>query len=62
MIAFEKAIEYGADAIELDVHVCKTGEVVVIHDERVNRTTDGTGLVREMTLNEIKSLNSYYFP
>ena len=39
-----------ADGIELDVHICKSGEVVVIHDENVQRTSNGTGLVAEMTL------------
>ncbi len=55
--AFELAIRQGVSMIELDVHRCATGELVVIHDERVDRTTDGTGLVSEMTLDEIKKLN-----
>ena len=46
MLAFEKAIEAGADGIENDVHLTRDGEVVVIHDERVDRTTDGTGFVK----------------
>ena len=52
--AFELAIRQGVSMIELDVHRCATGELVVIHDERVDRTTDGTGLVAEMTEMEIK--------
>lgn len=44
MLAFEKAIEAGADGIENDVHLTKDGVVVIIHDERVDRTTDGTGM------------------
>ena len=47
MLAFEKAAEAGADAIELDVQLTRDGEVVVIHDERIDRTTDGTGFVKD---------------
>ena len=44
--------------IELDVQLTKDGEVVIIHDERVDRTTDGTGWVRDFTLEELKKLNA----
>ncbi len=44
MLAFEKAIEAGADGIELDVQLTKDGEVIIIHDETIDRTTDGKGL------------------
>lgn len=56
--AFLKAIELGADMIELDVRVCKSGEVVVIHDARVDRTTNGRGEVKRKTLSELKILNA----
>lgn len=56
LASFDMAIKYGVDMIELDVHVCKTGEVVVIHDKTVNRTTNGIGLVHHMTLAELKLL------
>src|SRR3989344_1240689 len=56
LLSFKKAIEVGADMIELDVHICKSGEVVVIHDDTVDRTTNGTGKVKEKTLTELKSL------
>ena len=56
--AFELAIRQGVSMIELDVHRCATGELVVIHDDRVDRTTDGNGLVAEMTLEELKKLNA----
>ena len=56
--SFAKALELGVDGIELDVHVCESGEVVVIHDERVDRTTNGKGKVREMSLPELKGFNS----
>ena len=56
MLAFRKAVETeGCDGIELDVHLSKDGEVVIIHDERVDRTcVNATGLVKDMTLEELK--------
>lgn len=56
--AMQLAIAAGADAIEFDVHVCAGGEVVVIHDATVDRTTDGTGAVRGMTLKDLRSLDA----
>lgn len=58
MAAFRRAAEAGADGLELDVHLSKDGEVVVIHDETVNRTTDGKGKVRELTLEELRRLDA----
>lgn len=54
--AFEKAIELGADMVELDIHLCKTGEAIVMHDETVNRTTNGHGRISSKSLEEIKEL------
>ncbi|MES2545977.1 MAG: glycerophosphodiester phosphodiesterase family protein [Bacteroidota bacterium] len=54
--AFQKAMEMYADGIELDVHLCKTGEIVVIHDFTVDRTTNGSGTVSSLTLSELKTL------
>jgi len=51
-------MEIGADMIELDVRETKDGEIVVIHDEKVDRTTNGTGYVEEMFLDMIKKLNA----
>ncbi len=48
-----KALEYKVDGIEIDVHRCKTGELVVIHDETVDRTTNGKGKVSEYTYAEL---------
>jgi len=48
----------GCDMTELDVHLCRSGEIVVIHDETVDRTTDGSGRVSDLTLNELKLLNA----
>jgi len=52
--SFKKALELGVDAVELDVRRTKDHEIVVIHDARIDRTTDGEGLVSELTLEEIK--------
>lgn len=48
----------GADGIELDVQLTKDGQLVVIHDERVDRTTDGIGFVKDFTLKELKRLDA----
>lgn len=56
LAAFKKAIELGADMIELDVHLTKDQELVVMHDETVNRTTDGKGKISKKILTEIKKL------
>lgn len=58
MLAFRKAVEAGCDGIEFDVHLSKDGEAIIIHDETVDRTTDGTGLVGEKTYRELKALNA----
>lgn len=47
MAAFEKAVELGADGIELDVQLTKDGELVVIHDETIDRVSDGSGWVKD---------------
>lgn len=52
--AFEEAIEAGADMIELDIHLSRDGELVVIHDDTIDRTSDGTGMVTGMTLTELR--------
>ena len=59
LLAFEKAIAAGADMIELDVHLSKDDELVVIHDDRIDRTSDGTGMVVGMTLSELRR-SSYH--
>jgi len=58
MAAFERAIELGADAIEFDLHLSRDGELVVIHDDTLDRTTDGNGPVHERSLEEIKRLDA----
>ena len=56
--AMRLGVAAGADAIELDVHRCASGEIVVIHDGTVDRTTDGSGAVAAMTLAELRSLDA----
>ena len=58
LAGFQEAVRLGADGIELDVHLSSDGEIVVIHDERLERTTDGTGLVAEKSLGELEELNA----
>jgi glycerophosphoryl diester phosphodiesterase len=58
MSAFIAAEKAGADGLELDVQLTKDGEVVVIHDERLDRTTSGKGFVKNTTFNEIRKLNA----
>ncbi|MBQ1892757.1 MAG: glycerophosphodiester phosphodiesterase [Clostridia bacterium] len=58
MPSFELALEQGADGVELDVHFSKDGELVVMHDERVDRTTDGKGFIKDFTLAELKALDA----
>ncbi|NJE09833.1 glycerophosphodiester phosphodiesterase family protein [Thermococcus sp. MAR1] len=54
LLAFRKAIEAGADGIELDVWLTKDGEAIVMHDETIDRTSDMVGKQKEMTLEELK--------
>ena len=56
--AFERAIRIGVDAIEIDVHGTSDGRVVVIHDATLDRTTDRRGLVRQQTLDQIRSADA----
>lgn len=57
-MAFEKADEVGVDGIELDIQFTKDHEIVIIHDSTVNRTTNGKGYVKDLTLNEVRELNA----
>lgn len=61
LVAFEKAKEMGATGIETDVQVTKDGVLVLIHDEKVDRTTDGVGYVKDFTYSEIQKLNAGYY-
>ncbi len=54
LLAFRKAIEAGADGVELDVWLTKDGKVVIMHDETIDRTSDMKGKQKDMTLEELK--------
>lgn len=56
--SFKKALDLGVDAVELDVRKTRDNKLVVIHDADVKRTTNGKGLVAELTLKEIKELSA----
>lgn len=58
LASFERAVALGAEWIELDVHLTRDGALAVIHDETVDRTTDGHGFVKDMTLAELKRLDA----
>lgn len=58
LLSFKKAIEQGVDGLEIDIQLTKDGEVVVIHDEKLDRTTTGTGFVKDLTLDEIKQYSA----
>src|SRR5918993_335443 len=60
MEAFRLAVETGAGGLELDVHLSRDGYIVVIHDPTLDRTTDGTGAVARMTLDELRGLDAGY--
>ncbi len=60
MEAFEAALDLGADTLEMDLQITADGEIVTIHDGTVDRTTDGTGPVDELTLAELQALDAGY--
>ncbi|MFN8403456.1 MAG: glycerophosphodiester phosphodiesterase [Anaerolineales bacterium] len=60
MFAFENAVRIGADVLEMDAHITKDGQIVLMHDEEVDRTTDGAGLIEDKTLDELKQLDAAY--
>jgi glycerophosphoryl diester phosphodiesterase len=64
LAAFREAIRVQSDGIELDVHLSLDNELIVIHDEKIDRTTNGKGLVRKMTSADIQKFDagSWYHP
>lgn len=60
MYAFEKAVGIGVDVLEMDVHITKDGAIVLMHDETVDDTTDGTGRIEDLTLAQLKELDAAY--
>lgn len=60
LVAYRNGLDVGADVIELDLHATADGVVVAMHDETVDRTTDGRGLIKEMTFAELRRLDAGY--
>ena len=58
LLAFQKGIEAGADGFEFDTHLTKDVEIVIIHDERLDRTTNAQGFVKDYTLEELRKVDA----
>lgn len=62
-LAYDEAVEVGADVLEMDVHLTLDGQVVVMHDARVDRTTNGQGAISDMTLSHLRTLDvAHWWP
>jgi glycerophosphoryl diester phosphodiesterase len=61
MFAFERAVELGVDVLEMDMHSTADGHLVLMHDDTVDRTTDGSGAISSLTLNQLKELDAGYY-
>jgi glycerophosphoryl diester phosphodiesterase len=60
IVGFDKAVELGVDVLEYDIHITKDGHLVLIHDPTVDPTTNGTGKVEDLTLEELQVLDAGY--
>lgn len=60
LFAYQNAAKLGVDVLEMDIHISRDGVLVLMHDEKVDRTTDGTGEIESMTLAELKKLDAGY--
>src|SRR5438105_123929 len=58
LASFERGLELGADWIEMDVHLSRDGALIVIHDETLDRTTNGHGYIKDHTLTELRRLDA----
>ncbi len=58
LAAFKRSLEFGVDGIELDVQRCASGELVVIHDVEISRTTNGAGYIKDITYSELQRLSA----
>lgn len=58
MMAFRKAVDVGADGIETDLHMTSDGIIVICHDETIDRTTNGSGFIKDYTYDEIRKLDA----
>jgi glycerophosphoryl diester phosphodiesterase len=60
MLAFQQADQLGADVLDTDMHLTKDGVLILMHDQTVDRTTDGSGAIRDLTLSQIQQLDAAY--
>ena len=60
LYAYDQAAALQVDAFDMDAHLTRDGQVVLMHDESVDRTTDGTGQVEDLTLADLKKLDAAY--
>ena len=60
LFAYQNAVDLGVDVLEMDIHITADGVLILMHDETVDRTTDGTGEIESMTLEELKELDAAY--
>ncbi len=60
LLAFQHAVDLGVDVLEMDVHQTRDGTLVLMHDATVDRTTDGSGALADLTLAEVKTLDAAY--
>ncbi len=60
MLAYQNSVALRVDVLEMDIHITKDGELILMHDETVDRTTDGTGEIETMTLADLKKLDAAY--
>ena len=58
MLAFEEALKAGCDGIEFDVHLTADKQIAIIHDETIDRTTNGKGVVKEMTAQQLRTFDA----
>ncbi|MDY0095556.1 MAG: glycerophosphodiester phosphodiesterase [Candidatus Vecturithrix sp.] len=58
LVSFQKALEFGVDMVELDIHMSKDGELIVMHDPRLERTTNGSGYIKDYTVKELKQFDA----
>ncbi len=61
LASFQHAVDLGVDVLEMDLHATRDGTLVIMHDDAVDRTTDGAGKIKEMTLAEIKQMDAGYY-
>lgn len=61
MLAFQNAVDLGVDVLEMDIHASAENQIVTIHDDTVDRTTNGAGRITELTLAELKDLDAGHY-